>query len=79
MPVSRKRRRVRTKRPTPAQLLRRNRLLLDRVLNSCPSCAAGLTVPVTVLLTAETASLAGETASYTSAFLGDLSGSTDRP
>jgi hypothetical protein len=36
-------------------------------------------VGVTFLQTAETASLAGETVSYTSAFLGDLSGSTNRP
>ena len=79
MPVSRKRR-TRTRRPTADQQRRRsNRQMIDLVLDACPSCADGRTVSVTFLTTAEQAPSPKGTRSYTSAFLGDLSGSTDRP
>ncbi len=76
MPISRKRRK-RTRRPTPDQR-QRNLDAIERVHFACVSCARGETVGVTILETAETASLGRLTVSYTSAFVGDLSGSEQR-
>jgi hypothetical protein len=76
MPISRKRRK-RTRRLTPDQR-QRNLESIERVHSACVSCSRGETLDVTFLLTAETASRARETVSYTSAFVGDLSGSEQR-